>query len=92
MYKKRMGGRRCRTSGLLTAKSISIKGTDCRSGGCALQAIDTYLGRSAVGLGNETEGRVIGPDRAAEVSLGRSSVDSPGNREGAKARTVPARG
>jgi hypothetical protein len=31
----------------------------------------TYLGRSAVSPGNETEGRGIGPDRTAEVSRGR---------------------
>jgi hypothetical protein len=31
---------------------------------------------------------VIHPDRAAEVSTGRSSEDSLGNQEGVKARTV----
>ena len=33
----------------------------------------TYLGRSVVCRGSTAEGRVIGPDRAAEVSRGQSS-------------------
>src|ERR1700746_1694659 len=49
----------------------------------------TYLGRSAVCFVIETEGGVTHPGRGAEVSRGQSSVDSLGNREGAKARTVP---
>jgi hypothetical protein len=35
MDKNRIQGIRCRTSGRLIAKSISIQGTGCKSGGCA---------------------------------------------------------
>jgi hypothetical protein len=41
----------------------------------------TYLGRSAVGLENETGGRAIGPKRAAEVNRG---CGSGGSDEGPK--------
>ena len=60
----------------MTAKSVSIKDTGGKSVGGALRADERTLGRSAVGLGIETEGRAIGPDRAAEVSKGRSSRGS----------------
>ena len=30
----------------MTAKSISIKGAGCKFGGCALKAVESYLGRS----------------------------------------------
>src|SRR3974390_1930148 len=73
MYKNRIRGIWCRASGQMTAKPISIKGTECKSGGCARKANRTYLGRSAVCPGNGTEGGAIHPDRAAEVSSGRSS-------------------
>ena len=39
-----MGGIPCRTSGHVTAKSISIKGTGCKSGGCALKAVELTSG------------------------------------------------
>ena len=39
MDKNRIGGIRCRASGQLTATSISIKGTGCKSGGCAPKAV-----------------------------------------------------
>ena len=44
MYKNRMRGIRCRTSGQMTAKSISIKGTGCRSGGCVRKAVELTSG------------------------------------------------
>ena len=44
MNKNRMRGIRCRTSGQLIAKSISIKGTGCKFGGCALQAVRLIAG------------------------------------------------
>lgn len=44
MDKNRIGGRRGRTSGQLTAKSISIKGTGCRSGGRASKAVELTSG------------------------------------------------
>jgi hypothetical protein len=44
MYKNRMGGIRCRTSELATAKSTSIKGTGCRFGDCVRKAVELTSG------------------------------------------------
>jgi hypothetical protein len=44
MDKNRIRGIRCRTSGQLIAKSISIKGTGCKSGGCAPKAVELTSG------------------------------------------------
>ena len=44
MYKNRIGGIRCRTSGQVIAKSISIKGTGCKSGGCVRKAVELTSG------------------------------------------------
>ena len=44
MNKNRMRGIQCRTSGQMIAKSISIKGTGCRSGGCVRKAVELTSG------------------------------------------------
>jgi hypothetical protein len=44
MYKNRIRGIRCRTSGLATAKSTSIKGIGCRFGGCVRKAVELTSG------------------------------------------------
>jgi len=44
MYKNRILGIRCRASGLMTAKPISIKGTGCKSGGCVRKAVELTSG------------------------------------------------
>ena len=44
MNKNRIAGIRCRTSGQMTAKSISIKGTGCKSGGCVRKAVELTSG------------------------------------------------
>ena len=44
MDKNRIGGIRRQTSGHLTAKSISIKGAGCKSGGCAWKAVELTSG------------------------------------------------
>ncbi|MGZ6236999.1 MAG: hypothetical protein ACXWMJ_06735, partial [Syntrophales bacterium] len=44
MYKNRIRGLRCRTSWQATTKSISIKGTGCKSGGCAWKAVELTSG------------------------------------------------
>jgi len=44
MNKNQIQGIRRRTSGLVTAKSISIKGAGCRSGGCAWKAVELTSG------------------------------------------------
>ena len=44
MNKNRMTRLRCRASEQLIAKSISIKGTGCRSGDCAWKAVELTSG------------------------------------------------
>jgi hypothetical protein len=44
MYKNWIRGRQCRTSWQRTTKSISIKGTDCKSGGCVRKAVELTSG------------------------------------------------
>ena len=44
MNKNRIGGIRRRTSWQVTAKSISIQGAGCKSGGCALKAVVLIAG------------------------------------------------
>jgi hypothetical protein len=44
MYKNRIRGIRCRASGPLTAKPISIQGTGCKSGGCVRKAVELTSG------------------------------------------------
>ena len=44
MYKNRIRGIRCRTSGQMIAKSISIKGTGCKFGGCVRKAVELTSG------------------------------------------------
>ena len=72
----------------MIAKPISIKGTGCKFRRLCAEGGRAYLGRSVVCPGIRTEGGTIHPDRAAEVISGRSSEDSLGNQEGAKAQTV----
>lgn len=70
---KRQRGRVRATSVLGNAKSEAIKGASGRAAG---------RGRKGYVL---TRGDLLG-ESLAEVSRGRSSVESPGNREGAKGR------
>jgi hypothetical protein len=86
MYKNRIGGIRCRTSEQLIAKSISIKGTGCKFGGCVRKAVELTSGDLPFCRGITTEGRAIDPDRAAEVSRGRS------RRENAEGPNGPRKG
>ena len=44
MYKNRIGGMRCRASGHMIAKPISIKGTGCKFGGCVRKAVELTSG------------------------------------------------
>ena len=60
-------------AGIVTAKSISIKGTGCKFGGCVRKAVELTSGDLPFVLEFRTEGGAIDPDRAAEVSRGRSS-------------------
>ena len=86
MDKNRIRGIRCRTSGQRIAKSISIKGTGCKSGGCVRKAVELTSG----GLPFVSESRLrnersilTGRQKSAEGVVGTQVV---------KARTVPARG
>lgn len=65
-----------RTSGLVIAKSISIKGLGCRSGGCALKVVELTPG-DLPGVPQGTEEPERGPDRRAEVSRGHSTGATP---------------
>jgi hypothetical protein len=77
---------RCRTSGQMIAKSISIKGAGCKSGGCVRKAVELTSGDLPFvldsGLGRERS-FPTGWQKSAEGVLGT---------EVPKARTVPARG
>ena len=44
MYKNLIRGIRCWTSWPLTTKSISIKGTGCKFGGCMRKAVELTSG------------------------------------------------
>ena len=86
MYKNRIRGIRCRTSWHVTTKSISIKGTGCKFGGCVRKAVELTSG----GLLLVVESRLrieqsilTGRQKSAEGVLGTQVL---------KARTVPARG
>jgi hypothetical protein len=84
MYKNRIRGIRCRTSWQLTTKSISIKGAGCKSGGCALKAVELTSGD--LPFVSESRLRVVrsiltGRQKSAEGVVVAKAV---------KARTVPA--
>ena len=86
MDKNRIRGIRCRTSGQMTAKSISIKGTGCKSGGCARKAVELTSGDLPFVLNTGLRMKrfaLTGRQRSAEGVLGTQVL---------KARTVPARG
>ena len=86
MYKNRIRGIRCRTSWQLTTKSISIKGTGCKFGGCVRKAVELTSGDLpyVVELRLRRErSNLTGRQKSAEGVLGTKVL---------KARTVPARG
>jgi hypothetical protein len=86
MYKNRIRGIRCRASGPMIAKPISIKGAGCKSGGCARKAVELSSGdlplvpKSGVRMERST---LTGRQKSAEGVVGTQVR---------KARTVPARG
>ena len=63
-----------------------LKGTGCKSGGCVRKAVELTSGDLSFCLGIKTEDRAIGPDRAAEVSRGRT------RRENAEGPNGPRKG
>jgi hypothetical protein len=85
MNKNRIRGIRCRTSGHRIAKSISIKGIGCKSGGCALKAVELTSGDLPFVLDSRLriERLVLtGRQKSAEGVVGTKVL---------KARTVPVR-
>lgn len=65
--------RECRTSERLVTKSISIKDTKRRCGGCARKVVELTSGElSNCREQKTTEPRVIGAERATAVSSGHS--------------------
>jgi hypothetical protein len=82
MYKNRIRGIRCRASEQMIAKPISIKGAGCRSGGCALKAVELTSGDLSFvresGLGVERSILTGRQKSAAGVVV----------RQGTKAQTV----
>jgi len=82
MYKNRIRGMRCRASGHMIAKRISIKGTGCKFGGCVRKAVELTSGdlpfvpESGLRVGRST---LIGRQKSAEGILVRQRM---------KARTV----
>jgi len=69
MYKNRIRGIRCRASGHMTAKPISIKGTGCKSGGCVPKAVELTSGdllRVADSRLEAPQGVLISQQKSAE--------------------------
>jgi hypothetical protein len=86
MDKNRIRGIRCRTSWHVTTKSISIKGTGCKSGGCALKAVELTSGDLLFVVKSQLrveQSNLTGRQKSAEGVLVTQVM---------KARTVPARG
>jgi hypothetical protein len=86
MYKNRIRGIQCWTSWQLTTKSISIKGTGCKFGGCVRKAVELTSGDLPFvpesGLRMERS-ILTGRQKSAEGVVGTQVL---------KVRTVPARG
>jgi hypothetical protein len=86
MYKNRIRGIRCRTSWQVTTKSIFIKGTGCKFGGCVRKAVELTSGDLPLVLdsGLRVEQSILtGRQKSAEGVVGTQVL---------KARTVPGRG
>ena len=86
MDKNRIRGMRCRASGHMIAKRISIKGTGCKFGGCVRKAVELTSGDLPFvrKSGLRVEGSILtGRQKSAEGVVVRRRT---------KTRTVPARG
>ena len=86
MNKNRIRGIRCRTNWQLTTKSISIKGTGCKFGGCVRKAVELTSGDLPSVLDSGLGGERSFP--TARQKSAEGVVVTPVT----KARTVPARG
>jgi hypothetical protein len=84
MYKNRIRGIRCRASGRMTAKPISLKGTGCKSGGCVRKAVELTSGDLPFvpNWGLRVEGLIlIGRQKSAEGTLVPTRWDEGPNRD-----------
>ena len=82
MNKNRIGGIRRRASWQLTTKPISIKDAGCKSGGCALKAVELTSGDLLIVLESRLrigQSVLTGRQKSAEGVLGVKTL---------KARTV----
>lgn len=86
MYKNRIRGIRCRTSWQLTTKSISIKDTGCKFGGCVRKAVELTSGDLPYvpELGLRVERSILTGRQKSAAGIVVTQVT--------KAQTVPARG
>jgi hypothetical protein len=75
MYKNRIRGIRCRASGHMTAKPISIKGAGCKFGGCVRKAVELTSG---------------GLPFVSESGLRRERFLLTGRQKSAKGKVIPA--
>ena len=86
MYKNRIRGIRCRASGQVIAKPISIKGAGCKFGGCVRKAVELTSGDLPLVLNTGLRMRrfiLTGRQKSAEGVVVTEVM---------KARTVPVRG
>ena len=73
MYKNRIRGIRCRTSWQMTTKSIFLKGTGCKFGGCVRKAVELTSGdlRRVLESGLRSERSFLtAPQKSAEGVVG----------------------
>ena len=86
MYRNRIRGIRCWTSWHVTTKSISIKGTGCKFGGCVRKAVELTSGD----LLFVSDSRLM--TKRFVVTGRQKSAEGVVVTRVTKARTVPARG
>ena len=87
MYKNRIRGIRCRASGHMIAKPISIKGTGCKSADCVRKVVELTSGD----LPFVAKSRLRG-ERSFLTGRQKSAEGKVVPRSGTKARTVPHKG
>jgi hypothetical protein len=73
MYKNRIRGVSAGRAGVRSQSPYPSRAQNVNSGGCAPKTVELTSGDLSFGPGIGTEGGVIHPDRAAEVSRGRIS-------------------
>lgn len=85
MYKNRIRGIHCRMSWQLTTKSISIKGSGCKFGGCVRKAVELTSGDLLGVLDSRLR------SERSPLTARQRSAEGVVVRQLMKARTVPVR-